>query len=191
MAVTYKKNEENYDKLDLHFRYLFEGINFKERVIVLKGDIDDDKFTMVEAALTELESYNKKSITIKIFSSGGDVYSALAIVGRMKQSKCRIITEGYGSIMSAATLILAAGEHRRCSRFAFFMHHESSYTVEGRHSEVVSHVEQAKKQEDQWATWMAHFSKKPKKFYLDKGMYVDAYWTPDELVSFGVIDEIT
>ena len=55
--------------------------------------------------MTTLENLNRKTITIKINSYGGDVYTALAIVGRMLESKCLLQTKGYGKIMSAATII--------------------------------------------------------------------------------------
>ena len=68
----------------------------------------------------------EKAITIRLHSEGGSVYEALAIVGRIEKCKCQIITEGYGAIMSAATLILASGDKRRISRLAWFMVHESN-----------------------------------------------------------------
>ena len=191
MATSYKKPDDNIDKLDLHLRYVFEGVNFKERIIVIRGDIDQEKFTFFEGALTELESHSKRMVTVKIFSEGGEVYSALAIVGRMKQAKCKIVTEGFGCVMSAATLILAAGNQRKFSKYGFFMHHESSYELEGRHSDITAKVNQAKIEEERWAEFMATFSKKSKKFYLEKGVHTDAFWSPEELLSFGIIDEIS
>lgn len=186
-----KASENSVERLEIHLNTLFErGINLKERSINLKEDIDNDAFLQIDMGLTELESYSREPITIKINSSGGDVSHALGIVGRLKRSKCKIITEAYGQCMSAAALILACGKERRLSRFASFMWHESIYKVKGRHSQIMAEVAQKQKEEELWARWMAEFSKKSAKFYLAEGRHTDKFWSPEELLEFGLIDEI-
>lgn len=185
-----RAEEHSTDKLDIHLRYLFDGVNFKTRIITLTGEIDREMFVKFDAALTEMESHNKRGVTVKIFSEGGYVDAGLAIVGRLKNSKCRITTEGYGCVMSAASLILAAGTHRKFSEYGSFMHHEFSYGVDGRHSEIKAYVKQTELQMNLWAEWLAKFSKKDKKFYQLHGTHVDSYWTAKELLQFGIVDEI-
>jgi ATP-dependent protease ClpP protease subunit len=165
------RNEE-YDKLSLQLQYLFEfGVDLKNRVIQLvpektdeedsfSREIDSHHFSFIDAALTELESRNRSAITIRIHSYGGSVKAALGIVGRITSSKCKI------------------------------MHHEASYTVEGRHSEAKAYVFQAEKEEKQWAKWMAEFSNKQASFYEKQGIHKDVYWTPEELLEFGIVDKI-
>lgn len=165
-------------------------VDFKNRIILISGDIDQEAFEVVEAALTEMESQSRSTVTVKINSPGGEVYHALAIIGRLKESKCKIVTKGYGHIMSAATMILAAGDERMISRFSFFMHHESSYGVEGKHSEIKNEVGQMEKEEQCWAQWMEEFTKKPKKFWLSTGVGKNSYFSPEELIELGVADEI-
>lgn len=173
----------------LEYAFMY-GVNFKERSIRLTGEISEEHFELVDSALTELESQGRKSVTVVINSMGGDMYQALAIIGRLKRSPCHIVTEGYGQIMSAATLILAAGDRRKVSSYAFFMHHEASYGAEGRHSEIKNAVKQADKEDDKWCEWMAEFTKKDKKFWKTNGVSLDAYFTVEELLEFGVVDEI-
>jgi hypothetical protein len=76
-----------------------------------------------------MESEDKSTVTIKINSPGGSTYDAMAIIGRIRSAKCYIVTEGYGQIMSAASLILASGRKRRINKYAFLMWHEASYGV--------------------------------------------------------------
>lgn len=165
-------------------------VDFKNRIIVLSGDIDANAFEIVEAAMTEMESQSRKSITFKINSPGGEVYQALAIVGRMRESKCRIITKGYGHMMSAATLLLAAGNDRSASKYSFFMHHEASYGLEGKHSDIKNEVRQMETEEEYWAEWMAEFTSKDKKFWKKKGVGVNAYYTATDLIDLGVVDRV-
>lgn len=178
-------------KNDLHFEYSFgRGINFRKRIITISGGIDDKEFRKIDAAMNEFEAKNTQSITIKINSSGGTPYDALAIVGRLRQSKCKIITEGYGCIMSAATIVLASGDHRRISKYAWFMTHEAQYEINGKHSENASLVAQYEREETYWAKWMAAFSKKDQKFWRNAGKQSDEYFTAEQLLELGVVDEL-
>lgn len=175
----------------LILEYAFEyNVNFKQRVITISRDIDQKEFDRVDGALTELESQSRKSVTIRINSPGGEVYQALAIIGRLKKSSCRIITEGYGHVMSAATLILAAGNIRKMSKYGFFMHHEASNTLTGKLSELEAEVKQMKIEDLQWAEWMSELTHESKDFWSRHGVGTNAYFKPEELLSMGVIDEI-
>lgn len=177
--------------LSLHLGYLFDrGVNFKDRIITWSAEIEHPMFTVIDAAITEMERDSRKTITLRLNSPGGDTYEALAVVGRLRRTKCKIVTEGFGHIMSAATLILACGDERRFSKYGVFMHHESTYGIEGKHSEVKDLAEQMEREELQWAKNMEVFSKKSAKFWLKEGTRKDAYFTAEQLLEFGVIDEI-
>lgn len=173
--------------LNIAFEY---GVNFKERTITISTDIDPSLFTLVDIALTEMEAQSKRAVTIRINSPGGDTYAAMAIVGRLKNSKCQIVTEGYGHIMSAATLLLACGDRRRISKYAWFMHHEASYGVDGRHSVIKETVAQVEREEKAWNYWMGQFTSMPAEFWDKHGIGKDAYFSADKLVELGVADEI-
>jgi ATP-dependent protease ClpP protease subunit len=112
------------------------GIDLNSRVIQLVGEINDMAFCHIDTALTLMEAKGRSAVTIRIHSPGGSVYSALAIISRIRSSKCQIITEAYGSCMSAATLILAAGKKRRMGAAAIVMHHEAAYEIGGTHTQV-------------------------------------------------------
>lgn len=167
------------------------GINLRDRIITLTGPVEAPMFDFVDTALSEMEAHSKKGVTIRIHSEGGSVYEALAIVGRIRASKvAKITTEGYGQIMSAATMLLACGHARKINKYAYFMHHEAAYYIEGKVSEHQDLMEQIKREEDDWAKWMAEFSKKDKNFWKKTGVRKDAYFSADELVKLGVADEV-
>jgi len=182
---------ESVDKIDLNLKYAFENkINIKARVIQLTGEVDTEMFNLVDTGITELERYNKKQIVIRINSEGGSVNDALAVVGRIRAAKSKIITEAYGACMSAASLILASGHKRRISEFCLFMHHEFIYSAEGRHSDIKAEVKEGERQLQAWAQYMARFSNKPASFYLTEGLGKDSYWTPLEVLEYGIVDEV-
>lgn len=166
------------------------GIDLRNRVIKLTGEIDEYMWERLDSGLNQMETDGKGKITIKICSPGGSTYHALAIVGRIKSSKAYIVTEGFGEIMSAATLILASGKIRRASTFSFFMWHSATYTIDGTHHANKSLVEQMEKEEKMWAKWMSEMSKKPENFWLKNGAVKDAYFSSEELLKLGVVDEL-
>jgi len=166
------------------------GCDFDNRIIMLNSDIDKRAFGFIDAAMTEMEHRSRKTVTLRINSEGGEVYEALGIVGRLHRSKCKIITEGYGQIMSAATLVLACGDERRISRYCWFMHHEGSYDLQGRHSDVVNEVEQKKQEERMWAKYMEEFTDYSAAFWLEKGKSINYYLTARDLVDLGVVDKV-
>ena len=190
--MTETKKDREFEKEKLRLEYLFESnIDLAGRVIRITGPIGDATFEEFDCQLAELERQSpRKSVTVRINSPGGSVYDALAIVGRMKSSSCPITTQGFGHIMSAATLILAAGKKRQMSRYAHFMHHKSQYMVGGDHDSVVDEVKQMEREEKLWSQWMSEMSKKTPKFWYDCAKKRNYYATANDCLKLGVIDEI-
>ena len=167
------------------------GVDFKRRTIKVTGEIDENTYDIVDGSLTEMEAQSKADVIIKINSPGGCSYQAMAIRSRMRESSCKIITKGYGHIMSAATILLASGTRRReIAEEAFFMWHEASYNMSGRHSENKVQVNQAEKEELYWAKKMGEITKKDQQWWLKHGRGKDAYFNAEQLITLGVADEI-
>jgi ATP-dependent protease ClpP protease subunit len=179
------------DKGAILLNYLFEyGVDFENRVITLSGPVKEGWFDIVDAALTQMEKVSKATVTIRIHSGGGDTYEAMAVVGRISVSKAHIVTEGFGHVMSAATLILACGDKRRMQKYCRLMWHEASYEVDGRHSENKHAVKMIEEEEKLWCETMAEFSDKDAKFWKTRGVGVDKYFWAPELLELGLIDEV-
>lgn len=170
--------------------YLFKyGVDLQRRTINLTGEIDADTFNTIDRAMSEMEAESRHAITIKINSEGGYASHAMAIVGRIEESKCKIVTKGYGEVMSAATIILASGDERLISKRAIFMWHEASYGLGfDRHSTNADYIKQAEVENLAWANLMASLTNKKAKFWLEEGKRRDAYFTPEELIAMGVVD---
>jgi len=186
-----KATDTKISQTAMHLEYLFSmGVNFIDRTITITGDIEAPWFDIVDASMAEFERKSKKGVTVKIYSEGGSVYEAMAIVARLKKSKCYITTEGYGCIMSAATIILACGDLRKMSDLAVFMHHEASYSLEGKHSEITNYVAHAEREEKLWAKCMAKFSEESEDYWMEFGKHIDRFFFANECLELGVVDEI-
>jgi ATP-dependent Clp protease protease subunit len=133
----------------------------------------------------------RKKITIRLHSFGGSIHEALAVIGRIKSSSCWVDTEAYGACMSATTIILACGDVSKMSKYAWYMHHEPSYGIYGRHSENRATVKQTEREWRLWAEHMADFTgKKDAEFWYETGVNVDAYFTPEQCLELGIVGEL-
>jgi ATP-dependent Clp protease protease subunit len=168
-----------------------DGVDLKLRRVQLIGEVDEAMFAKVDSALAHFEKTKNKKVTFVINSFGGSVFDAHAIVGRMRSTTCKIQTEGYGAIMSAATAILAAGSTRLMSTNAIFMHHEGSYFLRGRHSEMRHEIFQRDKEETLWANLMAELTNQTADYWLQTARSgKDLYLTANECLAFGIVDKI-
>jgi ATP-dependent protease ClpP protease subunit len=101
-------------------------------------------------------------VTIRIFSGGGDPDSALAIVGLIKsRPDIHWITEAYGGVESAASLIFAAGTVRRMSHAAFVMVHPGTYRRKGTAWDITAYADFLRAYEDHWAALFAQYTESP------------------------------
>lgn len=177
-------------KREVQLEYAFEHfISFESRKIVISGEIGAGLFKFVSMALTELEAVSKRKITIEIHSGGGDVYEALAVIGRMKNCPCKIWTVGYGYIMSAATGILAAGDVRMLSKYAQVMVHQSQTRVSGSISEMSEELSQYHKEEVSWCKMLEDMTNTPVNEWLPLHTKT-TYLKPEECLQLGLIDRI-
>lgn len=169
---------------------LKHGLDFNQRSFWITGEISEKTLKHVEGCMSLLENDGSRTITVRINSGGGYCYDALAIISRLRASKCRIKTEGHGHIMSAATLLLACGHKRSISKWASFMYHEASYAVGGRHTEAQAWVAQYANEERVWAEAMASFTKMDADYWRELGKHTDKFFTPTELIELGVVDKV-
>lgn len=176
----------------LRIEHLFDkGIDYKGRSILITGSIEEHTFDFVDAAMSELERQSTRSgITIKINSPGGDMYEALAIVDRIKSSPRHVTTVCYGHAMSAASLILSAGDKRLMGSRSWFMHHEPSYAASGRHSVNKQEVSQTERELQEWCRAMAEFSNQDYDFWYRATKNLDFYLNAQQCLELGIVDKI-
>jgi len=145
-----------------------------------------EKFTI---ELDELLVLSNKRITIELSSQGGSQYVALAICGRFRSCGAPIEVRAYGAVMSAATLILAAGHVRKIAPETWVMLHDSDEKAKGTAERMMRQIKQSLREEDQWAELLEQFSKTPRTIWRNlsrKYTYLDA----NQALKLGIVDEI-
>lgn len=170
------------------------GIDPVSRSFCINKDIDHTSFAEIDAKLNLLERDGGEEhppITIKINSCGGSIYDAWAIVSRIKKSPCVIKTEAYGAVMSAATMIFAAGAERSVSKYCEFMFHQSSMGVEGSLATLQNVLRSLSKEEDMYCKFLAEHSKKSSNFWR-KLLHSkkDVFLTAEQVIKLGIAKEI-
>lgn len=109
--------------------------NDEDRVIVYRDgrtiyffdEIDEESVCEAIRFIDKIESEsNKKDITIKLDSVGGNCYDGLALYDRIRQSPCNIIMIGTGLVASMGLIIFLAGDERKISENTRLLNHQVS-----------------------------------------------------------------
>lgn len=123
---------------------IYNGLT-KRRTIHI-WDVVDDKMELVVTSAIERMSVpdkdgNKIPIKMKISTLGGSATSSFSIVSSMESAIAKgfeIETYGYGSIMSAGTLIFVSGTKRLIQRYSrCLLHDVGSFIVSNATSESI------------------------------------------------------
>lgn len=161
--------------------------------IYITGEINDDSYRKFSKQLGALERRLKTNtiIDIILFSDGGSAYAALAFYDRILQTKLEVRITGTGCVMSAATLILAAGAIRRMTRNSWAMVHEdtSGTTKNMRVTLAESTIKHSREMEAQWNELLERHTGTSTKIWerLNKEeTYLSAEWC----LKLGLIQEI-
>ncbi len=164
----------------------------KERIIFLTGPIDDNIASLICAQILFLESENpKKEISFYINSPGGIVWSGLAIYDTMQYVSSKIMTICIGQAASAGSLLLTAGEKNM--RFSLpnsrIMVHQPSGGYQGQVTDIEIQTNEIKKTKQRLnEIYSKHTGKKISE--VSSIMERDKYFSPDEAIKFGLIDEV-
>lgn len=168
------------------------GVSIKSRSFTLTGEVDLNMFHRVDGCLNIFEGQGEEPITIKLCSEGGEIYSALAIIGRIKSSPCKIIIVALGQIMSAATAIFAAADKRISSKYTSFMFHQISIELQDKKlSEVKYELDQSEREDAVFSNILAEETSRDFKYWHDLiASGKNVYLTAAECKEAGLVDKI-
>lgn len=117
-------------------RYSPTALMFKERVIMLHGEVNAQMAYNVIAQVKHLEaSEPTKPITFLINSPGGSVVDGMAILDVVRGCKCPVITIGNGMQASMGSIFLSMGDTRYMTPNATLMLHQSSGGFQGQQTD--------------------------------------------------------
>ena len=164
----------------------------KERIIFVVGPIDDAVASVVCAQLLFLEADNPtKDISMYINSPGGIVTSGLAMYDTMEYIRPEISTVCIGQAASMGSLLLTAGAKGK--RYSLpnskIMIHQPSGGFQGQATDIEIHAKEIFSTRSRLnEIYVKHTGQKLDK--IEKAMERDNFMTPEEALSFGLIDEV-
>ena len=164
----------------------------KARIIFVVGPIDDAVASVVCAQLLFLEADNPtKDISMYINSPGGMVTSGLAMYDTMEYIRPEISTVCIGQAASMGSLLLTAGAKGK--RYSLpnskIMIHQPSGGFQGQATDIEIHAKEILSTRSRLnEIYVKHTGQKLDK--IEKAMERDNFMTPEEALSFGLIDEV-
>lgn len=164
--------------------------------IHLTGDISNETINPVvyEILSSNMDPNKIDGINLFIDSGGGDLYSALKLIDVMNMSRITVRTIGWGSVASAALMILMHGHVRMVTPNCSLMSHHASYELSNvkmltTDSSVFSDMKQiAERVMNLYVNATGQ-----NKAYIRKHLLRDSdvHFMADDAVKYGVVDLIT
>lgn len=164
--------------------------------IFIYGDITSSKWreedVTAKSFADDLKSFGDKDVTIHLNSSGGDVFTGLAISNLIKsyKGKTTILIDGLAA--SAASLIACAGDTVKMASNAVYMVHQPSVGIFGfmEAADLEKCLASLKTVKESILTTYENRTKKPHA-EIEKLVDAESYLSADEALENNFIDEIT
>lgn len=156
----------------------------------------DEAYCLVELAkiiiqinIEEKDIENPDPIRLFIHSYGGDIEQALFFCDLVKASRIPIITIGMDVAMSAGFLIFLSGKKRFAFSHTSMLVHSGSAAFQGTAEQIEEAQKNYKKQIEQMKSYILDNTTIDEKTF-NKNRNKDWYLSSDELLKYGIIDEV-
>lgn len=175
-------------------RYTFKAEATTANVDIF-GEIDDWWGFGVRDMAYNLSQNKGKKLYINIHSPGGSVMEGVGIANLIQSHNAETTTTGVGFVASIASVILLAGDTVRMAKNAFLMIHNPWSMAMGDSEELRKTADVLDKMENQlasvYATAMQKRGKNTELEEVKKMMAAETWFTAQEALDAGLIDEIT
>jgi ATP-dependent Clp protease protease subunit len=165
---------------------------FRQRIVVLDGQLNDDNGTLLTTQLLTLAAEDPGTdIALWIHSVGGSVPSMLAIRDVMRLVPCDVSTLALGLACSAGQFLLSAGTpgKRFALRHARVLMHQGSAGIGGSAVEIEIQANDLRHIRDTVLALIAADTGQPLDTVFDDSLH-DRWYTADEARTYGFIDHI-
>ena len=174
-----------------------QSIKFQDAgVHFLTGEITEDNINecVKWLAYENIDPKSDRALTLYVNSQGGDLYEAFGLIDMIHNSQIPVRTIGYGSVMSAAFLIVASGApgERYITKNCGIMCHQMSMLEEmGKYHNIKA----TRKETDRLNKAMYDVLKETTgldgRIIKTKLLPAhDVYMTAEEMIEFGAADHI-
>lgn len=149
------------------------------RKIFLYDDVVSESLAHIERELAEAQESGDLNVELSIMSYGGSVFDGIAIAERIIESPCHVTARVIGCAMSAAAVIACACDRIIMSEFDAMMLHTSRNAF----GEVDEGAQVANQS-------ILKIIRRRIESYSEKDLEQDRFFTAEEALKAGLIDEI-
>lgn len=163
----------------------------KDRIIILSGEIDDQRANTVVAELLYLDSLNNNDINVYINSPGGSVTSGMAIYDTMNFVKSDISTICVGMAASMAAFLLSSGTKgkRKSLPNSEVMIHQPLGGAQGQATEIKIAAERILKLKEKLNILLSKNTNQDLKV-IERDTERDYFLSAKDALEYGLIDEV-
>ncbi|WBQ04233.1 ClpP family protease [Kribbella sp. CA-293567] len=165
---------------------------FRQRIVVLDGQLTDDNGTLLTTQLLTLAAEDPSTdISLWIHSIGGSVPSMLAIRDVIRLVPCDVSTLALGLACSAGQFLLSAGTpgKRFALRHARVLMHQGSAGIGGSAVEIEIQANDLRHIRDTVLALIAEDTGQPIETVFDDSLH-DRWYTAEEARTYGFVDHI-
>jgi len=167
--------------------WLIMGVDIEARIIEIRSEVNETMASIITRGILKMQRISQQPIQIYLSSFGGDAYESLSIYDCIKASPCEIHIIATGKIMSAAFIILLAGDQRIASDHTTFMMHSASYGAEGTVKNHEVQVTEGKRLNNKFLDIASTRTKRNRKWWYRKILSSDFYFDVIEAREIGVL----
>src|SRR5947209_5645013 len=181
------EKEGNEDRaFDIYSRLL------KDRIVFLRGQVDDDSANVIVAQLLLLDVQNPKTdVHLYINSPGGSVTAGMSIYDTMQYITCDVATYCIGQAASMGAMLLTAGAKGK--RFALpnsrVMIHQPLGGFQGTTTEILIRTKEFLNIKKRMNELMAKHTGKSLEV-IERETDRDHFLSAPEAVEFGLVDKV-
>lgn len=169
------------------------GVDIRKRVLYLQGDVDKEVIHKFIRILKYLDKTHG-DILIILDSEGGDVNLGLAAYDAIQNCDNEVEVRVEGVAMSMGSIILQAGDKRSMGKHSRIMIHRGSTEMAGNLNDVERAMKETKRLDkaccDIYFERMVEKDIHFKRSKLEKMMDWDTYFSAEESLEIGFVDEI-
>ena len=168
-------------------------LDYEDSVIFLNDEITDHTLTDFIIRMRSLLQHRTDKtapVNLMINSIGGDIYEMFGIIDYIESLDVKVNTVCRGRAFSAAAIILTCGTGKRMmSKRSTVMFHQCSSFLGGKMSDITAFLDNVKSLEKIIYGMLAEKTTQDADWWKNK-MRSDMFFTADELLEIGVIDQI-
>ena len=164
----------------------------KDRIIFLRGQVDDDSANLIVAQLLHLDVENPKAdVHFYINSPGGSVTAGMSIYDTMQYVTCNVSTYCIGQAASMGALLLTAGAKgkRFCLPNSRVMIHQPLGGFQGSTTEILIRTKEflniKKRMNELLAKHTGHTIEE-----IEKDTDRDNFMSASQAKEFGLVDQV-